>query len=147
MDSLEQIEKDIKACQRCALRENATMPVPGCGNMGAKYFLIGEAPGREEDEAGVPFIGSAGRRLDKLVSLAGISLNDCYLSNVCRCRPMKNRTPKKKEITACKDFLWRELRLVKPQTIITLGSTPLGLFSPYGVTTMHGTMFEYELED
>jgi len=125
----------------------ATRPVPGHGIAGVKYFLIGEAPGRDEDAAGIPFVGSAGRRLDKLLELAGIDINDCYLSNVCRCRPPQNRTPRKKEIRECVDFLWREIKLVKPEYVITLGSTPLSLFSEHGVTQMHGTMFEWEMED
>jgi len=147
MDSLEQLESDILKCQRCELRFNATQPVPGLGDIGAKYFLLGEAPGREEDEQGVPFVGMAGRKLNQLLSLAQIDPNDCYFSNVCRCRPPANRDPKKKEIKACVDFLWREIRLVKPQYVISLGSTPLKLFCPDGVRTMHGTLFEWELED
>ncbi len=148
MDSLEQITKDIFSCQRCELRQNATRPVAGLGYVGAKYFLIGEAPGREEDEGGVPFVGQAGRRLDKLLVLAKISINDCFLSNVCRCRPPQNRDPKKKEIRACVDFLWREIKLVKPQYIITLGATPLGLFTQSGgVSQLHGTSFEWQLDE
>ena len=147
MDTLEQLESDILKCQRCELRFNATCPVPGLGDIGAKYLLLGEAPGREEDERGVPFIGSAGRKLNQLLDLAMIDLNDCYFTNVCRCRPLANRDPKKKEIKACIEFLWREIRLVKPQYVIALGSTPLGLFCPDGVRTMHGTLFEWELEE
>lgn len=147
MDSLEQLAKDVKACQRCELRQNATCPVPGFGLVGAKYFLLGEAPGEDEDQEGIPFVGRAGRRLDKLLALAEIDINDCYLSNVCRCRPPSNRDPKKKEIKACVEFLWREIRLVKPQYIITLGSTPLSLFCPYGVRQMHGCLFEFELNE
>jgi DNA polymerase len=144
-DSLKQIESDILQCQRCDLRTTATLPVPGHGCVGAKYLLIGEAPGRQEDEAGVPFVGLAGKRLDKLLALAGIDLNDCYLSNVCRCRPPENRTPRKKEIKACQEFLWREIELVKPETIITLGATPLGLFAKSGgVSQLHGTVLEVD---
>ncbi len=148
MDNLDQINKDILSCSKCELRMSATRPVTGLGSIGAKYFLIGEAPGHDEDSAGVPFVGSAGRRLDKLLALANIDPNDCYFSNVCRCRPPSNRTPKKKEIKACVDFLWREIRLVKSQIIITLGATPLGLFTQSGgVSTMHGTIFEVEIPD
>ena len=146
-DTLKNIAEEIRKCQRCELRVNATNPVPGWGNLGAKYFLIGEGPGQNEDEAGVPFVGSAGRRLDKLLALAGIDINDCFLSNVCRCRPPRNRDPKKKEIAACVEFLWREIKLVKPMYVITLGSTPLSLFCPYGVRTMHGCMLEVEMPD
>ena len=144
---LDNIAKEIKACKRCELRRGATLPVPGWGNVGSKYFLLGEAPGREEDEQNLPFVGSAGRRLDKLLALAGIGNNDCYLSNVCRCRPPANRDPRKKEIKACVEFLWREIRVVEPTYLITLGSVPLSLFCPSGVRQMHGTMFEWELED
>lgn len=146
-DSLEAITQDILQCVRCELRMNATKPVPGHGSLGAKYLLIGEAPGSNEDASGLPFVGAAGRKLDKLLELAGIDINDCYLSNVVRCQPPKNRDPKKKEIKLCVEFLWRELRLVKPLYVITLGSVPLSLFCPSGVRAMHGTMFEWELED
>ena len=145
VDSLDQIAKDVKSCQRCELRATATQPVAGLGNVGAKYFLIGEACGREEDEQGVPFVGAAGRKLDELLSLAGIDPNDCYISNVCRCRPPENRTPKKKEVRDCVGFLWRELSLVQPQYIVTLGATPLSLFTTSGVTQMHGTQMPAEL--
>ncbi len=147
MDSLDKIAQDILQCQRCELRMTATNPVPGHGDIGAKYFLIGEAPGREEDEQGVPFVGQSGRKLDKLLALAKIDLNDCYLSNVCRCRPPENRVPRKKEVKACVDFLWREIRLVKPSIIIPLGATPLALFSTQGISQVHGTSFLWELPD
>jgi DNA polymerase len=147
MDSLETIAQEIALCQRCALREHCTQPVPGIGNLHAKYVLIGEAPGREEDEAGIPFVGMSGRRLDKLIELANIDPNECYLTNVCRCRPPENRTPKKKEVRECQKFLWAELKIIKPKIVIPLGSTALALFSEYGITQMHGTEFEYEFAD
>ena len=147
MDSLDQLERDIKACSRCLLRETATAPVPGIGNIGAKYLLIGESPGANEDKAGMPFVGLAGKRLNQLLELAHISQEECYLTNVCRCRPPTNRTPRKAEIKSCLPFLWREIRLVKPQVVVTLGSIPLSLFSPYGVRQLHGTQFEWEMPD
>lgn len=144
-DTLDKITNDIKKCQRCELRMGATQPVPGCGEVGAKYFLIGEASGREEDEAGVPFIGAAGRKLDKLLDLAKIDINDCYFSNVIRCRPPQNRDPRKGEIKSCVEYLWREIELVKSDYIVTLGATPLGLFTQSGgVSQLHGTMFDHE---
>ena len=146
-DSLNQIDRDIKACQRCALRQNATQPVCGLGNIGAKYFLIGEAPGANEDEVGTPFVGQAGKRLDKLLGLGKIDINDCFLSNVCRCRPPNNRDPRKQEIRSCVEFLWREIRLVKPEYLITLGSLSLSLFCPYGIRQMHGTQFSFDLDE
>jgi len=147
MDSLIQLTKDILSCQRCELRQNATRPVPGWGNIGAKYFLIGESPGENEDREGLPFVGQAGRRLDKLLALAGIDINDCFLSNTIRCRPPANRDPRKKEIKACVEFLWREIKLVKPSYLITLGSVPLSLFCPYGIRQCHGTQMEVEIPE
>ena len=147
MDSLERIDEDVKKCQRCELRQTATSPVPGFGQANAKYFLLGEAPGKDEDAQGVPFVGAAGRRLDQLLALAKIDINDCYLSNVIRCRPPKNRDPRKKEIKACVEFLWREIRLVKPEFLITLGSVPLSLFCPYGIRQLHGCQLEVEVPD
>lgn len=147
MDSLERIAQDILKCQRCELRSFALAPVPGLGSIKSTYILIGEAPGKEENEKGIPFVGSAGKKLDKLIKQAGLDLNDLYITNTCRCRPPKNRTPTKKEIRACQSFLWRELLLIKPTYVITLGATPLSLFCSYGVTQTHGTMWEVELPD
>jgi uracil-DNA glycosylase family 4 len=147
-ETLEDLTDEILICEDCDLREFATCPVPGHGNVGAKYFIIGEAPGREEDEAGIPFIGAAGRKLDALLDLAGININDCYLTNTVKCRPPKNRDPRKKELKVCLPFLWRELKLVKPEYIITLGSVPLKALLPEAtVSQYHGTMFTFELED
>ena len=84
-NELDELAKTIKACTRCPLRENSTAPVPGFGNPNAKYVLIGEAPGANEDRLGIPFIGLAGKRLNQLLELAKIDINECYLTNVCRC--------------------------------------------------------------
>jgi DNA polymerase len=146
-DSLKQIEEDILHCSRCELRASATKPVPGFGEYSARIVLIGEAPGREEDQLGIPFVGNAGKRLDRLIQLAGLNRNDIYFANVCRCRPPDNRKPKNREIVLCKEFLWRELKLLQPKTVITLGSIPLSLFSSSGITQMHGTSFEYEIKE
>jgi len=146
-EELDRIAQEIRACQRCPLRAGATQPVPGFGPDQVRYVLIGEAPGKQEDEAGIPFVGAAGRRLDKLMDLAQMDMNTVYLTNVCRCRPPDNRVPKKKEINACKPFLFRELRILKPEYIITLGRTPLGLFSTSGVNQMHGTMIDVEIPE
>jgi DNA polymerase len=145
--NLKELQQSILNCTACPLREHATAPVIGNGEIPSKYLLLGEAPGREEDKAGVPFVGKAGQRLDKLIALAGMDINDCYLTNVCRCRPPGNRTPKKAEVNACVKYLWAEIKLVQPEYIIALGATPLKLFCSSGVRQMHGTMFEYELKE
>jgi len=161
LDSLAKISQDVVQCARCELRLNATCPVPGFGADKPKYVLIGEAPGREEDETparevevlgkkvscGIPFIGMAGKKLDKFLKYGKIDPNTVYFTNVCRCRPPENRTPKKKEIKACLPFLYRELFVLNAPNVITLGATPLSLFTTIGVKQLHGTSFEYELKE
>lgn len=137
---LKQLSKDIIACQKCDLRLECTQPVPGIGESNAQYFIIGEAPGQDEDKSGVPFTGMSGRRLNRLLELAKIDINDCYLTNVVKCRPVKNKAPGKQEIKSCLQWLLSELAVINPSTIITLGATPLSLFSEEGIRTLHGTM-------
>ena len=144
--NLNELAKEIKACQRCALRAEATQPVPGIGNPNAKILILGEAPGKQEDACGVPFVGLSGKRLDKLMALAHIDVNDCYFTNVCKCRPPTNRTPKKAERLCCYPWLRQELALILPSQIITLGATPLSLFTEQGISQLHGTSFMYELD-
>lgn len=145
VDTLDQLAQEITQCQRCELRMNATQPVCGHGEVGARYMIIGESPGREEDEAGVPFIGKAGRKLDKLLELADIDINDCFITNTIRCRPLQNRDPKKNELSACREFLEREIAVVKPKTIISVGRYALGFFGLEGITQLHGTQHQVEV--
>ncbi len=145
--NLQELAIGVKACQACPLAMSSTHPVPGLGEAEAKYFILGEAPGATEDKEGIPFIGASGKRLNKLIALAGIDLADCYVTNVCKCRPPDNRDPRKMEIRACLKWLNMELELVKPSTIITLGRIPLSLFSPFGVRVMHGSGFPFEIPE
>lgn len=143
-EQLDKLNRQIGQCTLCPLRETATAPVCGLGLEGAKYFIIGEAPGANEDREGMPFIGDAGKKLDKLLQLGNIDINDVYLTNTCKCRPPKNKTPSKKLIRTCAPWLYQELELVQPEYIITLGSVPLSLFSDLGVSQLHGTTFDWE---
>lgn len=152
--TLEQLANQVKACTKCPLRAEATQPVMGLGEVGAKYFLLGEAPGKQEDDVGIPFVGAAGKRLNRLLELAGINPNECYITNVVKCRPPKqlsggkttNRQPRKSERLSCYPWLKQELSLIKPQYIITLGATPLSLFTQTGITQLHGCQFEAEIQ-
>ncbi len=146
MNSLDELTQQIRACQRCPLRQGATAPVAGMYNPNSKYFLIGEAPGRDEDKYGTPFIGKAGKRLDQLLAVAGIDINDCSVDNTVKCRPPKNRDPKKAEMRACLPWLWVAIKLVKPEKLIVLGSVPLSLFCSYGIRQMHGTMLTVDID-
>lgn len=143
---LQQLAERVNKCTKCSLRETATQPVMGIGALDAKYLIIGEAPGKEEDKLGCPFVGSAGKRLNKLIALAGIDENEIYITNTIRCRPPKNRDPRKGELSACAEWLSEEIRLVEPEYIISLGRMPLGIFSPYKISQMHGTMLKFEWE-
>lgn len=147
MNKLDEIGEQVLDCRKCELRLSATAPVPGLGTKNAKYMIIGEAPGKDEDLRGVPFVGSAGRKLNQLMELAGIDENLCYITNVVKCRPPKNATPKKKMLKVCLPFLKQEIEEVKPEYIITLGATPLSLFTDTGIKNMHGCMFEWENPD
>ena len=137
---LDTLAKQVQGCQKCDLRFECTQPVPGIGVESAQYFIIGEAPGADEDKSGVPFTGMSGRRLNRLLELAKIDINDCYLTNVVKCRPVKNKAPGKQEIKSCLPWLLAELESVNFKQIITLGATPLSLFSEEGIRQVHGTM-------
>ena len=140
------LQQKIRQCSSCPLREGCSAPVPGFGPSTAKIMIVGEAPGATEDKYGVPFCGDAGDRLEKLLSAAEVKREDVYLTNILRCRPPGNRTPKKKEIRQCYPWLLEEIKLIKPTTLITLGATPLSLFSPYPISQMHGTQFDCEVD-
>ncbi len=118
---LKELEKEVKACRRCPLWRSRTKPVVGEGNPKAKTMLIGEAPGRMEDLSGKPFVGAAGKLLDRLLVLAGLSRDKVYITNVLKCRPPGNRDPKPEEIRACSVFLEKQLETIKPRLILTLG--------------------------
>ncbi|MGL5874752.1 MAG: uracil-DNA glycosylase [Xenococcaceae cyanobacterium] len=104
--SLEQLAKDCQSCKRCGLSKNRTHVVIGRGNPHAKLLVIGEAPGTEEDKAGLPFVGKSGQLLEKILTSIDLNIErDTYITNIVRCRPPDNRTPNAKEIKACKSYL------------------------------------------
>lgn len=110
-------------CAKCRLRESRTKVVPGSGPCPASMMIIGEAPGKDEDFAGSPFVGRAGRILDQALADAGISRNEIYITNIVKCRPPKNRRPRADELSACAKYLENELRAVKPSVVCLLGAT------------------------
>ncbi len=144
--TLDELAVQVTACSRCPRREGCNAPVPGIGMVGAKYFIIGRDPGATEDKSGVPFTGQAGKRLNKLLFVAKIDLNDCYITNMVKCHAEGNVAPKKAERLACYQWLRQELSLVRPQYVIPLGSEALSLFTQQGIKQLHGCSFEYELE-
>ncbi len=117
---LEDLRKKILSCERCPLRRFATRPVPGEGSKNASLMLVGEAPGREEDLLGRPFVGRAGKLLRRVI-LENLGIKDVYITNVVKCRPPRNRTPKWEEMITCGVYLDEEIRIVRPKTIVALG--------------------------
>jgi len=115
----------IRACTKCRLHRGRTFAVPGEGPVGARLFLVGEGPGRQEDEAGRPFVGASGRLLTQFLGEAGTSRDHVFITNVVKCRPPNNRTPRVDEIDACHPYLAAQLAAVGPRAIVTMGATAL----------------------
>jgi uracil-DNA glycosylase len=120
-ETLEEIRAELEDCRRCPLCQGRKTVVFGVGNPHARVVFVGEAPGREEDEKGVPFVGEAGRLLDRILFAMGLKREEVYICNVEKCRPPGNRDPQAEEIAACEPFLQRQLSAIRPQLIVTLG--------------------------
>ncbi len=120
-ETLETIRADLGDCRRCKLCRERTQIVFGVGNPQARLVLVGEAPGREEDRRGEPFVGEAGRLLDRILLAMGLQRSDVYICNVIKCRPPGNRDPEEDEVAACEPFLRRQLKVIAPEVILTLG--------------------------
>jgi DNA polymerase len=139
-EQLKQVYLEASACTRCALAETRTTVVFGAGNADADLMFVGEAPGANEDKLGLPFVGQAGRLLDKLLAEIGLERGDVFIANVLKCRPPGNRDPRPQEIEACRDYLHRQVDLIEPRVICTLGnfSTKLLRGDPTGISRLHG---------
>ncbi|HEY6756171.1 MAG TPA: uracil-DNA glycosylase [Nitrososphaera sp.] len=122
-DSLEKIAEDVRGCPLCKLARTRKNAVPGEGQISAKIMFIGEAPGRNEDEEGRPFVGAAGRILNDLLKKVGIERSQVFITNIVKCRPPNNRVPKEDELNACRPYLDRQIALIKPKVICILGRT------------------------
>lgn len=121
-DTLERIRADIGECTRCKLHRSRNRIVFGDGNPRAKLVFIGEGPGEEEDRQGLPFVGRAGKLLTQMIEAMGLKRGDVYIANVVKCRPPQNRTPEKDETETCGPFLERQLAVIAPQVIVSLGN-------------------------
>jgi uracil-DNA glycosylase len=122
-DSLEKISSEIIGCPLCKLSRNRKNAVPGEGQISAKLIFIGEAPGKNEDEKGKPFVGAAGSILSTAMEKAGITRSEVFITNVVKCRPPGNRVPEEDERIACRPYLERQISLISPKIICILGST------------------------
>ncbi len=120
---LEKVKQNVIKCTKCELCKTRTNAVPGKGNFKSDVIFIGEAPGRNEDKNGEPFIGVAGKKLSAALEGAGISRENVYITNVVKCRPPKNRVPSSNERDTCKEYLKEEIAIIKPKIICVLGNT------------------------
>ena len=141
--TLEEVEARAVGCQSCELAGGRTNVVFGAGNPNARLMFVGEAPGRDEDIQGIPFVGRSGQLLNKILEAAGIERDDVYIANIIKCRPPNNRTPLTNEIEACIPYLGRQVALIAPRVICTLGlpatQTLLGIRGSMG--SLRGKMY------
>jgi uracil-DNA glycosylase family 4 len=130
-ETLQLIADDVRTCTRCKLHSGRTRAVPGTGPADAKIMLIGEGPGYHEDRQGLPFVGSSGKFLDELLAMAGLRRSDVFIGNVVKCRPPQNRDPQPDEVETCTShFLYRQIDVIDPPVIVTLGRFSMSLFLP-----------------
>ena len=138
-DSLEQIAAEVRACQKCPLGRGRKNAVPGEGPANARIMFIGEGPGFHEDQQGRPFVGASGRYLEKLLAEIGLTRHDVFIANVIKCRPPGNRDPKPAELEACRGYLDRQIALIKPSIIVTLGRFSMARYFPgQSISRIHG---------
>ena len=144
---LDRLRADASVCTRCRLHEGRTQVVFGVGNPEADLMFVGEAPGFHEDQQGIPFVGQAGKLLDRLLQGIGLTRDEVYIANVLKCRPPGNRDPQPDEIEQCEPYLFRQIELVRPKVVATLGNFATKLLSgkPTGITRVHGVEQETTL--
>ncbi len=132
---------EASGCTRCRLSEGRTQVVFGVGSPTADLMFVGEAPGFHEDQQGFPFVGAAGKLLDRLLEGIDLTRGDVYIANVLKCRPPGNRDPMPDEIESCESYLFRQISLIQPKLVATLGNFATKLLSgkQYGITKVHGS--------
>jgi DNA polymerase len=139
------LRERILSCQKCPLSQGRKNAVPGEGNLGTELVFVGEAPGRDEDIQGRPFVGRAGQLLTKIIHAMKFKREEVYITNIVKCRPPENRNPQKQEIEMCQDYLREQLEMIKPRVIVTLGKVATDSFvqSKLGMTAIRGHFYEY----
>jgi DNA polymerase len=139
LSALIELHEEISACEKCILSQGRTNAVPGEGPDNADIMFIGEGPGFHEDRQGRPFVGAAGNYLTELLEGIGLRREDVYIANVVKCRPPRNRDPKPEEIEACRPYLDKQIELVQPKLIVTLGRFSMQRYFPgASISRIHG---------
>ena len=145
MRTLELLREEVKSCTKCELHATRRQTVFSRGNQQAALCLVGEAPGEDEDNAGIPFVGRSGKLLDETLASLGLNVEqDIYVCNIIKCRPPGNRRPSEVEINTCADYFDEQLKLVNPKVIVALGNTAISGLLPFdgGITKIHGKFFK-----
>jgi uracil-DNA glycosylase, family 4 len=142
---LAELEAIASICVKCSLAKTRTQVVYGMGNPNADLMFIGEAPGRDEDEQGKPFVGRAGQLLTDIVKAMKLTRDDVYITNVVKCRPPENRNPEPEELEACRPYIQRQVEIIQPKVIVTLGRFALQSLTgkSYGITSVRGQWLDY----
>lgn len=148
-ERLVEVYREASNCTKCPLHETRTKVVFGAGNADADLMFVGEAPGADEDRQGLPFVGRAGQLLNELLASVGLRRDDVFIANVLKSRPPGNRDPQPAEIEACKPYLFKQVELIEPRVVATLGnfSTKLLTKNPTGITRVRGVPQVHELGD
>ncbi len=140
-ETLAQVAKEVSTCQKCALHRSRKLSVPGEGPVNSEVMFIGEGPGFHENEQGRPFVGAAGNFLNELLSEAGLKRSEVWIGNVVKCRPPGNRDPLPEELSACNEYLERQIAAINPKIIITLGRFSMSKYMPGAkISSVHGQM-------
>jgi uracil-DNA glycosylase family 4 len=143
IQQIEALNREIMVCTLCDLSQSRTHAVPGEGSLNTEIMFVGEAPGFNEDKQGRPFVGQAGKFLNELLAEAGLRREDVFITNVVKCRPPNNRDPLPFELHACRPYLERQIALINPRVIVTLGRYSLGTFFPGDmISRVHGMLRE-----
>ena len=145
-ENWEELEESIKNCEKCKLCKERTNIVFGIGNKNADIMFIGEGPGADEDNQGIPFVGKAGKLMNQAFLGLGIDRKKVYITNIVKCRPPKNRTPEKDEVEACIGYLKKQIEIIRPEKIVLLGNTALkSIFgNEYSITLSRGKWIDKE---
>ena len=144
-ETLDLIRDDLGDCTRCKLHTGRTTLVFGVGSPEADLVFVGEAPGRDEDRQGEPFVGRAGQLLTKIIASIGLAREDVYIANVIKCRPPNNRNPELDEVQTCEPFLFRQLDVISPTVVVALGAFAVRtlLRSDQAISRLRGQVFDY----
>ncbi len=149
-EQLKKIKDEVVDCKKCSLYATRTLPVVGVGSHDAHIMFVGEAPGANEDATGIPFCGRAGKILDEVIESVGLKREDIYICNVLKCRPPGNRDPKPEEKVSCVDYLKRQIEIIQPKIICSMGNHATGfIFEQFGladkltgISKLHGQTFD-----